>query len=155
MARESEFFISSLQVFYYLDDALTTKGHTLMCVPESVDEKRRLTITVDTNGRTVVDDSQREPPWPAFQKWRDSLGREQILRNDGVNVFAPAGAAVLMNNMNYHAGAVRQTTRIRRTISAVYRLEGPLSSSHGLTKHSTVHSFRESLPERLRAGARL
>ena len=138
LAPESEFFISSLQVFYYLDDALTTDGHTLACVPESVEGKRRLPITVDSSGRSVLDDNQREPPWPVFGKWHDSLGRDQALRTDGVNVFVPAGAAVLMNNTNYHAGAVRQTSQQRRTISAVYRPEQPLTSSHGIGDFPSV-----------------
>ena len=45
-----------------------------------------------SHGGTAVD-SQREPPWPAFDKWQDSLGRQQVVRPDGVNVFAPSGAA--------------------------------------------------------------
>ena len=55
---------------------------------------------------------------------------------------------------------MRQTTQQRRTISAVYRPEEPLTSSHGIdgsgtTGLTTVHEFRENLPERLQTGARL
>ena len=120
-----------------------------------MEEKQQIPIIVDSAGRSILNDSQREPPWPEFDTWRDSLGRDQVLRTDGVNVFAPAGAAVLMNNANLHAGAVRQTTRQRRTISVVYRPEDPLNSSHGISNHLGVRAFRDSLPKRLRAGARL
>jgi hypothetical protein len=77
-----------LQVFYYLDDALTAEGHTLATVPESVEEKRRLPIVVDGSGRSVLDDSHRTPPWPAFGKWRDSLG-EHRLRGQMVSMCSP------------------------------------------------------------------
>eukprot|EP01051_Picozoa_sp_SAG22_P011921 SAG22_NODE_1190_length_5206_cov_1.878990_3_plen_179_part_00 len=157
LAASSEFYVSSLQVFFYLDDALSRDGHTLMVVPESVPEKRRLPVRTDErNGRRRLDDAARRPPWPAFRTWPDSLGREQVVRPDGVDVFVKAGAAVLMNNSNFHAGAVRQTGAVRRTISAVYRAERPTDSSHGLGgAYATVHAFREALPARLRAGARL
>ena len=182
LAPESEFFVSSLQCFYYLDDALDARGHTLACVPESVEAKRGIPIRMDGSGRTALADGERDPPWPEFATWHDSLGRDQDVRPDGVDVYVPAGAAVLMNNTNFHAvretvrlryphcflssfcagakGAVRQTTQQRRTISAVYRPEEPLTSSHGIDGSgtsglTTVHEFRESLPERLRAGARL
>ena len=160
LAPESEFFVSSLQVFYYLDDCLSTDGHTLAIVPESVEDKRRLPIITDNSGRVRIDDSQRQPPWPRFATWQDSLGRQQVLRQDGIDIFAPAGSAILMNNTSIHAGAVRQTSQMRRTISAVYRAEEPLSSFHGLSadaetgqqEHNSVHEFRKSLPLRLRGG---
>ena len=155
-------------------------------MPESVEAKRGIPIRTDGSGRTALADGERDPPWPEFATWHDSLGRDQDVRPDGVDVYVPAGAAVLMNNTNFHAvreivrlryphcflssccvgppgapqGAVRQTTQQRRTISAVYRPEEPLTSSHGIDGSGTsglmtVHEFRESLPERLRAGARL
>ena len=103
LAPESEFFVSSLQCFYYLDDALDTRGHTLACVPESVEAKRAIPIQTDGSGRTRLADDERDPPWPQWETWRDSLGRDQDVRTDGVDVFVPAGAAVLMNNTNFHA----------------------------------------------------
>jgi hypothetical protein len=48
---------------------------------------------------------------------------------------------------------LRQTAQQWHTISAVYRPEEPLTSSHGIGELATVHEFRESLPERLRAAA--
>jgi hypothetical protein len=128
--------IPSLQCLFYLDDC-TEDSHCFSFVPESVAQKRALPHeTADNGGGPTADGPDR------MRVRRDSVtGSDDMWRNvplegrpgwppelKGRDALAPAGALVVQNNHNLHAGTVRgPTNRPRRTLHVGYRNMG---SSH-------------------------
>ena len=86
----------------------------------------------------------------ARQTWVDAYGREMARRTGGVDCYASAGAAVILNNASFHCVTERNTARQRRTVHARYRLpELPVSSSHGIKPpFETVAEYTAVLPAR-------
>lgn len=91
------------QVLFYLTD-VTPDTHCFSVVPESLDAKRSLQITQTEDGRSTVGGYDQEAAW------------HTRLWPDGVDVHAPAGSAVIQNNVNFHAATIRQSAVPRVTL---------------------------------------
>ena len=92
----------SCQVLFYLTD-VGPDTHCFSVVPESLTEKRGHTIA-EVEGREIVGGYQPENSW--YTQYR----------SDGVDVHAPAGSAVIQNNVNIHAATIRQSLVPRITL---------------------------------------
>jgi hypothetical protein len=71
------------------------KTHCFSVVPESLTAKRALRLQPNASGATIV------AGYEAGDQWRT------VPRADGVDVHAPAGSVVIVNNTNFHAATVR------------------------------------------------
>ena len=159
-AHENEYFTPALQVIYYLDD-VGPDNHCFSVIPESADTKRCLPTTEGSLGQRIDDHGSygqagsTDNPigsylHPEKPSWVDAYGRELARRTGGVDVHAPAGAAVILNNASFHCVTERHTTKQRRTVHVRYRQPEPLESSHGLKPpFKSVAEFNAALPDRV------
>ena len=92
----------SCQVLFYLTD-VGADTHCFSVVPESVAEKRALPVSETEEGGTV---GGYDPADMWYTRYRA----------DGVDVHAPAGSAVIQNNVNIHAATIRQSLVPRITL---------------------------------------
>jgi hypothetical protein len=165
-ASRNPFFAPALQVLYYLDD-VDAENHCFSVIPESADTKRALpTVWTDRSAgaRSTglrIDDygphgqgsstastrgSYLHPTQPT---WMDGYGRTLARRVGGTDIYAKAGAAVILNNASWHCVTERHTTKHRRTIHVRYRHPEPLASRHALKDpFENVAEYTEQLPDR-------
>ena len=79
----------------------------------------------------------------------DGYGRTLARRVGGTDIYAKAGAAVILNNASWHCVTERHTTKHRRTIHVRYRHPEPLASRHALKDpFENVAEYTEQLPDR-------
>ena len=146
-AELNEYFAPALQVIYYLDD-VDPENHCFSVIPESAATKRILPTKEGSLGLHINDaEVYLHPEKPT---WVDAYGREMARRTGGIDCYASAGAAVILNNASFHCVTERNTARQRRTVHARYRLpELPVSSSHGIKPpFETVAEYTAALPDR-------
>ncbi len=138
----------SCQVLFYLTD-VGPGTHCFSVVPESVKDKQDLSIA-SIGGREIVGGYEPENSW--YTQYR----------SDGVDVHAPAGSAVILNNVNFHAATIRQSLFPRITLhvnfDSIAGQNGPgwsnsrNSDSEALATWRTTHAIRaDHIPERLHA----
>jgi hypothetical protein len=159
-ASRNDYFTPALQVIYYLDD-VGPDNHCFSVIPESAAVKRslptcqgKLGLRIDDygpygNGKVRTGPATGSYLHPLRPTWVDAYGRELARRTGGVDCYAGAGAAVLLNNASFHCVTERHTTRHRRTVHVRYRLPEPVTSSHGIKPpFQSVAEYTRALPKR-------
>jgi ectoine hydroxylase-related dioxygenase (phytanoyl-CoA dioxygenase family) len=105
--------IAMLQVIIYLSD-VGPDTHCFSALPESLEEKRALPVR-------QVDGNRPERSYVVANYDRESAWKTRPGGMPGaVNIHGPAGTAVLLNNLTWHAATVRQSLEARRTCHVVY-----------------------------------
>ena len=142
---EHEFCLDSLQVRVQLSDTDPTT-HAVSVVPESVVDKKSLPYEPRLNERgeahpeltqitgPFIDRMWRNawlPPGPAPHAATPSLA-------GGIDIYAQAGDAILINNCSIHAGTVRQTPIPRIDIRFDYGHRGQRQAIRGGNGVSSV-----------------
>ena len=109
------YFIHSLQVKVELDECSSTT-HCISTVPESVQQKQALPRQWEGRGSHALQgDPGTDGRWMIdreIEYWKNTHKME-----GAVDIACPAGAAIVFNNSNFHAGTVRQTTSHRRSFA--------------------------------------
>ena len=111
--------LKTLSLIFYLDD-VSADGHTFSIVPEGIETKR---------GLPGVGTEEGEASWRGTELNPALEGTSHVPA--GIDIAAKAGSAILFHTGSLHAGTVRQTDELRRTIHIYYGHEGlPALSEH-------------------------
>jgi hypothetical protein len=112
--------MDSCQVRFELDDC-DSASHCLSVIPESAAAKRRLPYTelCDATG-TPAASWQITEDFVADGMWRNrdfyQRSSSPVAGSVAVDVHCSAGDVIILNNTSIHAGTVRSTPRVRRTL---------------------------------------
>jgi len=109
---EHPLLLKTLSLIFYLDD-VSADGHTFSIVPEGIETKR---------GLPGVGTEEGEASWRGTELNPALEGTSHVPA--GIDIAAKAGSAILFHTGSLHAGTVRQTDELRRTIHIYYGHEG-------------------------------